>query len=1133
MFIGCFLLPLYLCAQQSNVIEWDADKQLNTWLVQQLHVQSALRERNVAQALQSPQTIKTYQEQCRRTYRQLLGHMPEKGPLRDTVTGTLQGDGYRIEKIIYHSFPHHPVTASLYIPDGNGPFPATLLFCGHEPEAKATVSYQQTAALFARNGFVVLMIDPISQGERHQITGKDGKPLTRGGTTEHTLLNAAANLVGTTAAAFELLDNESGLDYLLSRKEVDTTRIGCLGNSGGGTQTAYFMAYESRIKVAAVCSYITTRERTYELSGPLDGCVQLPGEGAAGLEITDYMHMLAPKPLLILAGRYDFVDYTGTIAAYNETLRFYEKLKGHDKIQLVTIDDGHGISAPKREAAVHWFKKWLCKIDAPVTESPVNIFPPAQLNSIITGQVNNSIPEASTVQAYLLQRAEELSAQRKQFLAAHQGIVLKTSIKQLLGIDRPRDSAIVTETGTVTIADLQFRKCLLRSEGEPPLPFLSIQRPTSTPSKVMIYLNDNGKKTLLDSLPQIRSWLEKGYRVILPDLRGTGETADQPAFNHPKYYNREYRNAMTALHIGKPLPGQRVTDLLLLLDYLQTDKTTLPIELTASGMTAVIALHAKAIDDRIHSVHLSDYPHSFVDIMTDITRKDAYSYVIPGVLQYYDIPDLLSIQPATNKTLKGYVDYFNSTDTELVKTYVSNAQAYEWMESNIPLLECPDSIIEKTYYYRWWTFRKHLKQTPDGFIFTEFITPVKHAGRYNALSCALGHHIYEGRWLRDRRYIDEDIQYWYRWDAQQTVPRFHQFSSWAADAVYNRFLVDADSNFVTNLLPAMDADYRLWEQERRLPSGLFWQFDVKDGMEESISGSRKEKHTRPTISSYMYGNANALSKLAIITGNDTLQRRYTQEAAKIRQLVQRELWDDTAFFFKVRLSTNTLSNVREATGYIPWYFNLPEDKPSYANAWKQLTDTSGFDAPWGLTTAERRHPAFRSHGSGGCEWDGPIWPFATTQTLKGLANLLTNYQYHDHITPATYYHVLQVYARSHQKNGLPYLGEYQDERTGYWLKGDDPRSSYYNHSGFCDLVINDLIGLKPRVDHQLELHPLIPAGTWDWFSLTQVPYHGHLLTIRWDKTGKKYNQGKGLQIYVDNREVYNGKELKPVVVSLL
>ena len=483
--------------------------------------------------------------------------------------------------------------------------------------------------------------------------------------------------------------------------------------------------------------------------------------------------------------------------------------------------------------------------------------------------------------------------------------------------------------------------------------------------------------------------------------------------------------------------------------------------------------------------------------------------------------------------LKHYVDYFNSTDTETVKNYITNDKAFNWLSQNIPLFECPDTTIEKIYYYRWWTFRKHLVQTPDGFVFTEFIIPMKHAGKYNTISSALGHHIYEGRWLRDPRYIDDYISFWLNIDKQTAKPHLHNFSSWLQDAVYNRYLVTLDKNFIKKNINALDADYRLWETERQLPDGKFWQYDVKDAMEESISGGRKVKNVRPTINSYMFGDATALSSMAKLVENDTLRVKYSGKAAKLKAIVQNYLWNDSASFFEVRLENGKFSNAREEIGFIPWYFNLPDDKNKYAKQWDQLIDTTGFDAPWGLTTAERRHPEFRTHGTGhGCEWDGAVWPFATTQTLKGLANLLTINKNHGEMSANVFYDELKKYAWSQQKNGKPYIGEYQDEKNGYWLKGDNPRSSYYNHSGFADLIINDLIGLKPRADNIVQVNPLIPKGKWDWFCLDKVLYHGKSLTILWDKNGNKFGKGKGFYIYADGKEIYHGKELKNVLVKL-
>jgi hypothetical protein len=500
---------------------------------------------------------------------------------------------------------------------------------------------------------------------------------------------------------------------------------------------------------------------------------------------------------------------------------------------------------------------------------------------------------------------------------------------------------------------------------------------------------------------------------------------------------------------------------------------------------------------------------------------------------------LLSAAPAaaqqpvlTAEHLRASVARFNALDKEDVINLVPNAQAADWLAQQVPLFECPDSAIQETYYYRWWTFRKHLKQTPDGYVFTEFITPMKHAGMYNTISSALGHHLNEGRWLHDPQYTEQYTKFWLNVDSKKTK-KLHGFSGWLEDAVYSMYLVNNNQAFVQEVLPALTADYRLWEAERKLPSGMFWQYDVKDAMEESISGGRKEQNVRPTINSYMYGNAKALAAMAKLTKNDSLERKYTLKAKQLRADVQRTLWDPKTDFFKVQYAKGGLCEAREELGYIPWYFNLPADKPQYAKQWAQLTDEGGFKAPWGLTTAERRAPGFRTHGSGhGCEWDGAVWPYATTQTLKGLANLLTEYKHHDGMSAQIYYDELRKYALSHQKNGVPYLGEYQDEKTGEWLKGDNPRSSYYNHSGFADLVITGLVGLKPRPDNTLEVFPLVPAGQWDWFALDQVRYHGKTISVIWDKTGQKYGKGQGLRIFADGKEIARAKELKRVTAKL-
>jgi len=482
--------------------------------------------------------------------------------------------------------------------------------------------------------------------------------------------------------------------------------------------------------------------------------------------------------------------------------------------------------------------------------------------------------------------------------------------------------------------------------------------------------------------------------------------------------------------------------------------------------------------------------------------------------------------------MKGQVHLFNTQDSGDVVNYVENKEAYQWLSANIPLLDCPDSTLQQIYYFRWWSFRKHLVKTPFGFIFTEFITPVKFGGAFNAISSATGHQIYEGRWLRNSAYIEQYAAYWMLGDPQQKKPVFHKFSTWIDDAVYGLYLVSQNRAYMQKMVPALDADYKKWEEERLLQNQLFWQFDVRDAMEESISGSRTVKNMRPTINSYMFGNAVALSKMYQLLGQDQPSARYKQKAELLRKLVMDSLWDAKATFFEVKHPNGQFADAREEIGFIPWYFNLPYDDNKYAKAWEQLTDTTGFNAPWGITTAERRHPLFRTHGSGhGCEWDGAVWPYATTQTLKALSNLLNNYKYQNHMSKQVFFDALHKYSWAQQKDGKPFIGEYQDEKTGFWLR-NDPRSRYYNHSGFADLVISDLVGIKPAAGNKLTIAPLIPAGSWPWFCLDNVRYHGHNLTVLFDKTGKHYGKGKGFRVFVDGKLVTHVKTLQKIEVTL-
>ncbi|MCE7072239.1 glycoside hydrolase [Dyadobacter sp. CY327] len=491
-----------------------------------------------------------------------------------------------------------------------------------------------------------------------------------------------------------------------------------------------------------------------------------------------------------------------------------------------------------------------------------------------------------------------------------------------------------------------------------------------------------------------------------------------------------------------------------------------------------------------------------------------------------------SIGPAVLKAenFRHHVEKFNRMEDENKVNAIPNAQSWDWMQANIPLFDSPQDNFQEIYYYRWWTFRKHIHNTPQGFIITEFLVDRNYADKYNMISCALGHHIYEGRWLHNQQYINDYVNVWFRGNAGGRMKKLLTFSSWTANALFNRYKVNRDKAFVLNMLPDLQSEYQAWEKDRRTATGLFWQTDVKDGMEESLSGGRREQNARPTINSYMYGNARAIAQIAALKGDSTTKSLYNAKADTLKTLITSKLWNPENNFFETvkKGGAGEFAGVREAIGYIPWYFNLADGKHDIA--WQQVIDPKGFRAPFGLTTAERRHPDFRTHGCCKCEWDGAVWPFATSQTLTGMANRM-NTDKAKPLTDTTYFRLMELYVESQYYRGKPYIGEYLDETTGYWLKGDQQRSRYYNHSTFNDLIISGLVGLRPREDDMIEVNPLIPQEKWDWFCLDNVLYHGKILTIIWDKNGDHYKKGKGLQVLVNGKKAGSSENIERLLIK--
>ena len=483
----------------------------------------------------------------------------------------------------------------------------------------------------------------------------------------------------------------------------------------------------------------------------------------------------------------------------------------------------------------------------------------------------------------------------------------------------------------------------------------------------------------------------------------------------------------------------------------------------------------------------------------------------------------------------------------------------EWLIENTPYFDCPDADIKRTFKYRWSVYRDHIKRTPSGYVVTEFLPPVSWAGAFNTISCAAGHHYYEGRWIHDARVLDDYSEFWF---GPHGEPRSYSF--WVADAMRARSLVTGDSESPARLLDALVENYKAWEEERLDKNGLFWQLDDRDGMEHQIGGSG----CRPSINSYMYGDAVAISAMALQAGRPDLADQFAAKAAHLKQLVLAKLWDSEARFFKTLPTTRALveqdrhygptrdiapqragqlANVKELLGFVPWAFHLPD--AGYEEAWRTLFDPQGFKGRFGPSTAERAHPewlATPAVSAHECQWRGASWPFATAQTLTAMANLLIDYSQREVIvTEQDYFDLLQTYARSHVMHSpigdLPWIDESLHPDTGEWITreilharnaADKDRGRQYNHSTFCDLVITGLVGLRPRGDNQIELRPLLPEGKWDYFCLDNLKYHNRFITVVYDLYGDRYGVGKGFGVFSNGRELAWSPTLNALKVEL-
>lgn len=493
--------------------------------------------------------------------------------------------------------------------------------------------------------------------------------------------------------------------------------------------------------------------------------------------------------------------------------------------------------------------------------------------------------------------------------------------------------------------------------------------------------------------------------------------------------------------------------------------------------------------------------------------------------------------------LKFYAEKFSARDDEPHGQEIDNKHAAVWMGEHIPLLDCQDPVLEEIYYFRWWVYRKHIKKTPEGYILTEFLPQVPWSGPYNGISCAAGHHLMEGRWLRGSdTYLRDYCVYWFLGSGREHE---QDYSNWLIHAVYRFTRTTGNYDLASELFPYMEDSYKRWKIRSLHRCGLFWSSDNRDGMEYSAGGNG----IRLTLNSYMAAAASALSRIAGWKGDKSAEERYQREAESIWRRMQTMLWRPELNFYRgIRVQEKTgtpgeMAEMDEITGYLPWYFGLPFQFEGDAQvkrmgaAFSRLFDRECFYAPYGPSTCSRYPGFLEKKAVHPCLWNGWSWPFSTSQTLTAAAEYLQKNREKRGNTEfgrREYGELLLLYAGSHYRtdrygrkscwideNLHPDTGEWEARRflkeQGFPQEaGGYERGKDYNHSTFCDLIISGAAGIHMYEDGRLTVTPLLDHR-WKYFKLEDVPAGGHLVTVQYDKTGERYGSGSGFQIYADGR----------------
>lgn len=589
-------------------------------------------------ALRSRSDALAYVRSVREKIQTSFGPWPEKTPLNPRITGVVERDAYNIEKIMFESRPGFLVTGNLYVPKGRKfPLPGVVGVCGHSNNGKAADAYQSFSQGLARMGYVTFIIDPIGQGERSQYVDQKRFPL---GVQQHLHAGNQQFLVGEFLGAWRAWDGVRALDYLLTRPEVDPKQVGVTGNSGGGTMSTWLAGVEQRWCMAAPACFVTTFRRNLENELPADTEQCPPRALALGLDHSDFLAALAPKPVIILTKEKDYFDQRGSTEAFERLRRLYKLLGAERNVELFTGPTYHGYTQENREAMYRWFNH-VTKISDAQTEPALTIEKDETLWCTPHGQVAELT--SRTVFSFTQEKARALSRRRSPNLTraltdtlklpARSGAPDYRILRPVSGRRYPKKHtavyAVETEPGIQAI--------VYRLSDEP-----LMSRPPRGVDRAVLYVSHQSADAELRDEPLIGELLktEPSSAFYACDVRGIGESQPDTCAlrSFTSAYGNDYFYAIYSVMLDHPYVGQKTHDVLRVIDWLVSCGHK-EIHLAAKGWGALPATFAAVLANAVVHVTLKNALVSYSVIAESEDYQWPLSTLLPNVLKHFDLPD--------------------------------------------------------------------------------------------------------------------------------------------------------------------------------------------------------------------------------------------------------------------------------------------------------------------------------------------------------------------------------------------------------------------------------------------------------------------------------------------------------------